>query len=89
VTYRSPPKLTFEEKAEVLMERVKADDDLEILWSNDVTNINPIFRIEQSVFEGVSNLEDGIKSETIFLFDGKNSQPKKDDEDDCLVDFKG
>ena len=81
--------MVFEEKAEVLFERVKVDDNiLDVEWTNVNNKLNPIFRLEYCMFEGIDDVADGISGLSTFTFVGKNEQPI-DDGDECSFDYKG
>ena len=84
--------LIFEEKAEVLLERVKVIDNiinpLEIQWTNVNNKLDPMFRLEYCVFEGIDDISGGIDRVSSFSFTGTNEQIR-DDADECALDYKG
>ena len=85
--------MVFEEKAEVLFERVKVGDVsiLEIEWVNENNKLDPIFRLEHCEFEGIDDIEDGIQDLSTFTFTGRNEQFIDDGGqcDDGPYDYKG
>ena len=90
VTLFDPPQpMLFEEKAEVLFERVKVDDNvLDIEWVNENNKLDPIFRLEHCMFEGIDDVADGITGTSTFTFIGENKQLINDG-DECAQDYKG
>ncbi len=85
-----PPResLLFQEKAEVLFDRVKTLDVLDIKWENEMTKLNPVFRMEDCEFEGVDDIEQGISGLGYLKFEGRNEQ-LRDDNEQCAFDYKG
>lgn len=90
VTLFDPPSpMLFEEKAEVLFERVKVDDNiLDVEWTNENNKLNPIFRLEHCMFEGIDDVADGINGLSTFTFIGENKHLINDG-DECALDYKG
>ena len=76
----------------MLFERVKVIENiinpLEIEWTNENNKLDPIFRLEYCVFEGIDDISDGIDRLSTFKFTGTNEQ-LRDDADNCALDYKG
>jgi len=86
-------QLVFEDKYEVVFERVKLGenvDKMDILVENINGSINHVFRIEGSEFPGVSDVTSNEINNDIFKLDILQETPEMDgDNEECNYDYTG
>ena len=89
-----PNDFKFEDRYEVVFERVKISPDInyatKIVVENENSTINPVFRLEESEFPGVEDVTSSDINENKFILEVTNAQFAYDgDEKLCNYDYKG
>ena len=84
--YKTPPTLTFGDKYEVLLKEISLGSTFpgafKIKVENEDKDMNPVFRIEDSIFKGVNDLNQ--LNTHVITIEWVNEQ-----KDDCEFEYKG
>ena len=84
--YKAPPTLTFGDKYEVLLKEISLGSTFpgafKIKVENEDKDMNPVFRIEDSIFKGVNDLNQ--LNTHVITIEWVNEQ-----KDGCEFEYKG
>lgn len=89
-----PNDFLFEDRYEVVFERVKISPDINYATKIEVINsnssIDPVFRMTESEFPGVEDVTSSDINENKFILEITNKQLEfKGDDEQCNYDYKG
>ena len=90
-----PPSFKFQDRFEVVFERVNLTSRVNIPFKIEVDNLNvsrnPIFKLGHSSFPGLNSIFDNDRSANKFEIFVENRQlaVDRDGEDECNYDYKG